>query len=51
MGLGVFLTRTLVERLGGELSLSSELGAGTRALVKLPLQPAKNDRMGGGSPV
>jgi two-component system sensor histidine kinase RegB len=37
MGLGLFLTRTLVERLGGELTLSSEAGAGTRALVKLPL--------------
>lgn len=37
MGLGLFLTRTLVERLGGELVLSSEAGVGTRALVKLPL--------------
>ena len=34
MGLGLFLTRTLVERLGGELTLSSEAGAGTRALVR-----------------
>jgi two-component system sensor histidine kinase RegB len=37
MGLGLFLTRTLVERLGGELTLSSEAGAGTRALVRLPI--------------
>src|SRR6185312_1475834 len=37
MGLGLFLTRTLVERLGGELTLSSEAGAGTRALVLLPI--------------
>ena len=37
MGLGLFLTRTLVERLGGELLLSSEAGAGTRALVRLPI--------------
>ncbi len=31
MGLGVFLARTLAERLGGTLSYSSELGRGTRA--------------------
>jgi len=40
MGLGLFLTRTVVERLGGELSLSSEAGCGTRALVTLPLGAA-----------
>ncbi|HEY1586941.1 MAG TPA: ATP-binding protein [Polyangia bacterium] len=51
MGLGLFLTRTVVERLGGKLSLSSEDGRGTRALVTLPLAPAKNDRMGGAVPV
>ena len=31
MGLGVFLARTLAERLGGTLAYSSELGRGTRA--------------------
>jgi two-component system sensor histidine kinase RegB len=41
MGLGLFLTRTVVERLGGQLSLSSQPGAGTRALVTLPLASAK----------
>jgi two-component system sensor histidine kinase RegB len=52
MGLGLFLTRTLVERLGGELRLSSETGAGTRALILLPVgPPAKNDRMGSRSAV
>jgi two-component system, sensor histidine kinase RegB len=51
MGLGLFLTRTVVEQLGGMLSLSSEDGRGTRALVTLPIAPAKNDRMGGAAPV
>lgn len=32
MGLGVFLARTLAERLGGSLAYSSELGRGTRAV-------------------
>lgn len=31
MGLGVFLARTLAERLGGTLTYSSEVGRGTRA--------------------
>lgn len=37
MGLGLFLTRSVVERLGGELTFDSRLGAGTRARVRLPL--------------
>lgn len=32
MGLGVFLARTLAERLGGSIAYSSELGRGTRAV-------------------
>ena len=36
MGLGVFLARTLVERLGGRFSLESAPGRGTRARVVLP---------------
>lgn len=35
-GLGLGLCRRIVAELGGELSLSSELGVGTRALVRLP---------------
>ena len=38
MGLGLFLTRSVVERLGGELAFESSPGEGTRAVVRLPLE-------------
>jgi two-component system sensor histidine kinase RegB len=37
MGLGIFLARAIVERLGGELSIGSAPGAGTTATVSLPI--------------
>jgi two-component system, sensor histidine kinase RegB len=37
MGLGVFLVRTLADRLGGYLTLQSTAGAGTSAALDLPL--------------
>jgi two-component system sensor histidine kinase RegB len=37
MGLGVFLARAVVERLGGQLAIRSSPGAGTTATVSLPL--------------
>jgi two-component system, sensor histidine kinase RegB len=37
MGLGVFLARSLSEQLGGSFSLTSTPGAGTRAVVQVPL--------------
>jgi len=39
MGLGLFLARSVIERLGGELRLESNQGQGTRAVVDLPCQP------------
>ena len=36
MGLGIFLTRALVERLGGSFRLESVVGKGTTAIVELP---------------
>jgi two-component system sensor histidine kinase RegB len=36
MGLGLFLARTLVDSLGGRLSIDSETGRGTTILVALP---------------
>jgi two-component system sensor histidine kinase RegB len=36
MGLGLFLTRALVEQLGGEFQITSRPGAGTEACIELP---------------
>ena len=40
MGLGIFLARAIVERLGGELSIRSTPGAGTTATLWLPVAGA-----------
>ena len=40
MGLGLFLTQTLAEQLGGGLELRSTPGSGTTASLKIPLAPA-----------
>lgn len=37
MGLGVFLCRAVIEGLGGQLVYESQPGAGTRALITLPV--------------
>ena len=38
MGLGLFLARSVAERLGGEVVLESTLGVGTVARLSLPLR-------------
>jgi two-component system sensor histidine kinase RegB len=38
MGLGLFLARTVVERLGGVVALDSVVGAGTTARIAVPFQ-------------
>ena len=40
MGLGLFLTRTVFERLGGGFRLESRAGAGTRVILTLPARAA-----------
>jgi len=35
-GLGLFVTRGIIEKLGGEMEVESQLGQGTRFCVKLP---------------
>ncbi len=47
MGLGLFLTQTLAEQLGGALELRSVPGRGTTATLDLPLAHV---RAGGGAP-
>ncbi|MEM9364616.1 MAG: ATP-binding protein [Planctomycetota bacterium] len=38
MGLGLFLTRNVITRLGGQLEFQSQPGSGTTALVDLPIR-------------
>jgi two-component system sensor histidine kinase RegB len=40
MGLGLFLTRALVEQLGGQFHFTSRPGAGTEACIDLPAAEA-----------
>ncbi len=40
-GLGLAIVKKAVELHGGEISLSSAVGSGTRFTVMLPLRPAK----------
>jgi two-component system sensor histidine kinase RegB len=40
MGLGLFLARAVVERIGGSLRFESAVGRGTTAVVRVPLPPA-----------
>ena len=38
MGLGLFLTRAVVEQMGGSFALTSSAGAGTRASISVPFE-------------
>ncbi|HEX4147603.1 MAG TPA: HAMP domain-containing sensor histidine kinase, partial [Pirellulales bacterium] len=41
MGLGLFFARRIIEQLGGSLTIESNVGVGTTATVRLPLEPAQ----------
>jgi signal transduction histidine kinase len=43
-GLGLVLSRNLVELIGGTISITSTHGKGTAAVVSLPLQITENQR-------
>lgn len=47
MGLGLFLTRSVIERLGGSLDLQSEPGSGVTALIRMPMQSDNSPRFSG----
>ena len=42
-GLGMALARSVISRHGGELTINSEVGQGTRVVVRLPLEPGGGD--------
>ena len=44
MGLGLFLARVVLERIGGSLRFDSIVGRGTTAVVRLPLPDAGEQR-------
>jgi len=39
-GLGMALARSVISRHGGQLSINSEVGQGTRVMIRLPIDPA-----------
>ncbi|HEY3499117.1 MAG TPA: ATP-binding protein [Polyangiaceae bacterium] len=41
MGLGLFLTRSVAEQIGGRLELDSRLGVGTTAVLAIPFAPVR----------
>jgi two-component system sensor histidine kinase RegB len=45
MGLGLFLTRSVIELLGGSVDIESQVGQGTRVRVTLPGSPVANGRI------
>lgn len=44
MGLGLFLTRSVVERIGGTLRLTSEAGHGVTAEIRIPIERPASER-------
>jgi signal transduction histidine kinase len=43
-GLGMALARSVITRHGGQLTINSEVGQGTRVLIRLPIDPPPTDR-------
>ena len=43
LGLGLYITRKIVEAHGGDIQLTSKPGEGTTFTVVLPLEPAEDD--------
>ena len=47
MGLGLFLARSIAERLGGSLRFESEVGRGTTVRLGLSFDPSSDSFTGG----
>jgi two-component system NtrC family sensor kinase len=47
-GLGLFVTRGIIEKLGGTVTVDSEIGKGATFCIRLPKQPKKVDEFVGG---
>jgi signal transduction histidine kinase len=47
-GLGLFVTRGIIEKLGGTVTVDSEVGKGATFCIRLPKQPQKVDEFIGG---
>jgi len=47
-GLGLFVTRGIIEKLGGTVTVDSEVGKGATFCIRLPKQPKKVDEFVGG---
>jgi len=45
-GLGLFVTRSIIDKLGGEMDVESQLGRGTRFCIKLPTFPHTEGDLG-----
>lgn len=45
-GLGLFVTRSIIDKLGGEMDVESRLGLGTRFCIELPTYPDTDGDLG-----
>lgn len=45
-GLGLFICKQIVEQVSGSLTIESQVGSGTRVIVRLPITSLTNDHLG-----
>lgn len=50
LGMGLTITQAIVQRLGGTIVVSSEVGMGSRFTVTIPIQPAESSEPAGNRP-